>query len=186
MNRQPIYQFHEPTYIDVAPLETKKILWIFDIDETLLRFEEKTGEFHPFSQNLDTWLRKIIQSNHAICLLTARYPPHSHMIDDREKDVFSTLNLSPVTDQYYTLHRSIPFFSYTSGALKGPYAKEIISKYLEKEKFDAIFFLDDRLTQIDDVLHHCSHLHPFLYGIWISKMSQEGHLSNKYQIVPTI
>jgi len=153
-----IYEVHNPTEIDLEQLGSTRIVWIFDIDETLVR-HDKGEEQEPIAEGLADWVNELLTTRHedAICFLTARMDPTTSYPYDRkpEKELLRKLGIADtkITGQL-TLNNNVSLFNYTAGNLKGVPFFDIVSAY-QKFGYARFHFLEDRLTQIDSVHKNC-------------------------------
>lgn len=188
-----IYELEKPTNIDLEKLERKRIVWIFDIDETLVTHNEGDRQ-EAIDPELPRWINNILtqRTEDAICFLTARLDPIKMFPYDKkpEKDLLKQLGIINAQNQAYvsqtceqlTLNNHVPLFTYTSGDFKGNACLNIINHY-KKFGFKEFYFLDDRLTQIKSVQDTCG---AEVTAFWISSLSQEIHLASKYRIMRTL
>jgi hypothetical protein len=186
-----IYEVEKPTNIDLKKLERKRIVWIFDIDETLVTHDGEGDRQEAIDPQLPTWINSILteRPEDAICFLTARLDPTKIFPYNKkpEKDLLKQLGIINTQNQVdvsqtceqLTLNNHVPLFTYTSGDFKGNACLKIINHY-KKFGFKDFYFLDDRLTQIKSVQDTCG---PEVTAFWISSLSQEIHLAKKYSII---
>jgi len=183
-----IYEVEKPTNIELQKLNKHRIVWIFDIDETLVCHEDHDSNGggdrqEPIDPNLPHWINTILVSRpeDAICFLTARLDPTKVFPYNKkpERDLLNQLGIfSTISIEQLTLNNHVPLFTYTSGNFKGEACLNIINHY-RKHGYQEFYFLDDRLTQIKSVQDVCG---PSVTAFWISSLSHEIHLASKYRI----
>lgn len=178
-----IYKVEKPTQIDLRKLGQRRIVWIFDIDETLVTHDVGDKQ-EPIDPELPIWISEILinRPEDAICFLTARLDPTKIFPYNKkpERDLLRQLGITDNnTIEQLTLNQHVPLFTYTSGNLKGQDCLNIVNNYV-KFGFQDFYFLDDRLTQIGSVKDVCGSK---VTTFWISSFSQEIHLESKFPVI---
>jgi len=161
------YTINSISDISLDRFEGKKVLWILDLDDTLVVYRNK--EFHPIDNKTRTWLSYIREKRKdPICFLTARTDPGESR--KMEIDTFNTLNL-PLPDDFDYTHnirvKPITYLYYFEDGTKktlikgeeekGIYLrKKILDLYENLEDFDFVIYVDDYWLHTDDVVKQYS------------------------------
>ena len=166
-----VYQLEYPPQMLVSKIPPNTV-FMFDIDETIVTYDEDSSVWRPLHPDMKNWLSQIIILGHPICFVTARLPPTD---GTTETIVFEYLGMNNICKPCITKHTGIPLMTYTSGNLKGPWVRNIVTAY-KSIGYSNFIFMDDRVTQLLDVQAYC----PEVVGVWISSHSLEKNMINKY------